>query len=154
MAANSEDEYDFLEKEEEEEEEIDFSNWKVASLDEAEAILRNKDTLEEEIVPIDFENELVIKLYIKELPVNEQLRLLETFMTFDKKTGDAKLKWLPYYAAVYTKMVKKTEPHITWKQARFYNKIFMRILMKYLPNPMEMTGDDVSGIPEQQRKNS
>ena len=154
MADESEDEYDYLEKEEKDEkEEIDYSQWKVASLGEAEAILRNTDMLEEHIVPIDHKNELVIKLYVRELPVNEQLRLLETFMTFDKKTGDAKLKWLPYYAEIYTKMVKKTEPPITWKQARFYNKIFMRILMKYLPNPMEMTGDDVSGISDMERKN-
>lgn len=137
-----------------EEEVIDYSNWNLASLKQAEAVFRIVDTPEEVIVPIDFEKKLFIKLYIRELPIDEQLRLLETFMTFDKKTGNAKLQWLPYYRSIYPKMVKKTEPPITWKQARFYNKKFMAILLEHLPNPMEMTGEEISGISEKDQKNS
>lgn len=112
------------------------SGWKPASSADVERLLRTDPTPVEHKVPIDEEGKIFITLWIKELPITEQLDMLELFMTFDK-AGNTRLKWKQYYAHAYTRMVVRTEPTIKWREARFFNKKFMNILMEYLPNPFE-----------------
>jgi len=127
--------------------------WIQATSDDVQRILRNKDTAVEHTIPIDEEGKIFIKMWIKEIPITEQLDLLELFMSFDKK-GETKLKWKQYYAHVFSRMVVKTEPSFKWKDARFFNKKFLKILMDYLPNPFEEDKVVPGQISETTRKNS
>lgn len=149
---NETEEEDILD--EEEEIEVDESKgWTQASSDDVKRLLGVSLTSDEHKVSIDDEGKIFITLFIKEIPITEQLDMLELFMTFDKK-GEAKLKWRQYYAHAYTRMVEKTIPTIKWKQARFYNKKFLKILMEYLPNPFEDEKIAPGGIDGDTRKNS
>lgn len=142
-----------MEKEEQKNiEEIDYSDWTQATREDLN-VLRIKTDPDEVIVPIDPVKKKFITLWIRELPIDEQLKLLEVFFAFDSKTGDAKLKWLAYYRNCYIKMVKKSEPNIPWKEARFFNKKFMKVLMKYLPNPLDLSDSQIGGISEKTAKN-
>lgn len=127
------------------------TGWKKATSDDVKRLLRNVETAIPHKISIDDEGKLFITLWIKELPIHEQLDMFELFMVFDK-TG-ARLKWRQYYASAYTRMVTKTEPPIKWKDARYYNKKFMKILMEYLPNPFEDEKLSPGGIDEDTRKN-
>lgn len=126
--------------------------WTPATSQDVEKYLGTPVTAIEHKVPIDEEAKIFITIWIKELPITEQLDMLELFMTFDKK-GEARLKWKKYYAHAFTRMVTKTEPSFRWKEARFFNKKFMKIIMEYLPNPFEDDNLSPGGIDEDTRKN-
>lgn len=128
------------------------AGWKKANSEDVQRLLKNVDTAVEHKISIDEEGKLFITLWIKELPITQQLDMMELFMTFDKK-GEAKLKWRQYYAHAYTQMVVKTEPVIKWKEARFFNKKFLKILMDYLPNPFEDEKMTPGQIDEDTQKN-
>ena len=139
---------------EDEEIEVDESKgWKQANSADVERLLNVSPKSVEHKVPIDDEGKIFITLFIRDLPITEQLDMLELFMTFDKK-GEAKLKWRQYYAHAYIRMVEKSIPNIKWKQARFYNKKFLKVLMDYLPNPFEDEKIVPGGIDGDTRKNS
>lgn len=141
-----------FEKTESPEESIDFSDWELATTKDLD-ILKVPLEPERVQVPLDFKTKKYINLYIRELTIDEQLRLLEEFFTFDSKTNEAKFKWLPYYRTLYLKMVKKTEPRIEWKEARFYGKKFLAILFRFLPHPFEIALEGPGGISELEEKN-
>ena len=133
--------------------EIDLSDWEQATHDDLK-VLEIPQEPEKIFVPIDYEKKKYVTLWIRELDIDSQLRLLEQFFTYDSKTNEAKFKWLPYYRTIYMQMVKKTEPRIEWKQARRYGKKFLAVLMKYLPSPFEMALEGPGGISEFEEKNS
>ncbi len=145
---------DVLDIEDDEEIEVpdESTGWKQASPEDVQRLLGTSPEAVPHKISIDDEGKIFITLWIRELPITEQLDMLELFMTFDKK-GEAKLKWRQYYAHAYTRMVKKTSPSMKWREARFYNKKFMRILMEYLPNPFEEENVSPGHISEDQKKN-
>lgn len=132
--------------------EIDWDEWEEAKagpkshdLD----ILRTPTTTTEIKVPIDFIKKKFILFYIRELTVEEQLKMREEFYQFDQKSGKLTMNFLNYYRNIFRKMVKSSKPKIDWKDARFYNKKFMRIVQTYLPSPFEI--EDI--ISENEEKN-
>lgn len=138
--------------EEEEEEELDMSDWDQASYEDLQ-ILRISREPEEVKVPIDFENKKYITLYISELPIEDQLTLMEEFITFDSKTNEAKIKFLQYYRKAWVRMVKRSKPPIKWNRAKQYGSKFLSILFDYLPNPFEALAEGAGGISEKEEKN-
>lgn len=137
---------------EEKQVEVDPDTWKLGTIKDVQKAFGTPKVEEEYLIPLDEENETYMKMYVIQLPLHEQLDLLERFMTFGKK-GEAKLKWRQYYASAYTKMVVRTEPPIPWKKGRFYNNKFMSVLRELLPYPMDIESN-ASGIKTKTRKNS
>lgn len=130
--------------------EIDFDDgWSEAKEKDLD-ILRTPIKTKSIKIPIDFKKKKYITFHIRELTTDEQLRMMEEFYQFDQKSGKASMKFLDFYRGVFTKMVKKTSPRITWKDGRLYNKRFVRILMKYLPSPFDLD----SSLDENESKNS
>lgn len=156
-----EDEDDFPEDEVDEEDEddeektpkkIDFTDWEEANPEDLQ-ILRVRREAEKVLVPLDFENKKYITLFITELPIEDQLTLMEEFITFDSKTNEAKIKFLAYYRKAWRRMVRHSQPKITWNRAKNYGTKFTSILFNYLPNPFEALGEGPGGISEKEEKN-
>jgi hypothetical protein len=156
---------DFVPDEEEDEdfeeeapEEIDLSEWGKATHEDLD-ILRVPEAPQLVKVPIDYQKKLYIVLWIKELTITDQLRLMEDFFELDagsrKKKRKTRIKFNLYdfYAKVWAKTVKKSEPRIKWQQAKRFGKAFYRILTDYMPNPFDMIGEGPEGLSELERKN-
>jgi len=127
---------------------LDFSDWEEASGKEAEALKASSAAVIVK-VPIDFENKKFITLYINDMTINDQLGLMEQFLSFDDK-GKMTLNMRKFYKAAWTKTVQKSSPPIKWKDVKYYKKAFYPYLKKILPNPFEMAEKDIGGVDEEE----
>lgn len=132
--------------------EIDWEDWTEArggpkshDLD----ILRTPETLQEIRIPIDYQKKKFVTFYIRELTTEEQLKMMEEFYQYHQKSGKATMNFLNFYRSIFRKMVKSTRPKIDWRDARFFNKRFLKILMEYLPSPFDLD----SKLDENEAKN-
>ena len=148
------DEFDYEEEIQKSEEE-DYSEYDIVNTDQMHELLSIPSEPIMHIVPLDHKRKLAMKFWVREATIDEQLRLLEVFFAFDQKSGEAKMKWLPYYREAYRKMVKRSEPTLTWKEAhRRYGAKFMQIVMKIIPSPFTLSDGNVGGVTEKEEKNS
>ncbi len=150
----TEDEEDEEDEDQDEEapEVIDFSNWEKASYEDL-AILRVPQEPTKVKVPIDPVKKKYVILAIQELTIEDQLRLMEDFFSVDSKSKSVKFNLLAYYKTTWIKTVKGSDPRITWKQAKYYGKRFLQILMDYLPNPFDLLDEGPAGLTELETKN-
>lgn len=139
-------------EEDEPEEELDMSDWEQAGYEDLNKLRISREA-EKVKVPIDFENKKYVTLFISELPIEDQLTLMEEFITFDSKTNEVKIKFLAYYRKAWAKMVKRSKPPIKWNRAKGYGSKFLSILFDYLPNPFEALSEGPGGISEKDEKN-
>lgn len=138
--------------EEKKEEKIDWDDgWSLAEGGKSHDldILKTPLQTTELKIPIDFENKKFVVFHIRELTTEEQLRMMEEFYQFHQKTGKATMNFLNFYRSIFRKMVKQTKPRIDWRDARLYNKRFLKILMNYLPSPFDIE----SSLDETETKN-
>lgn len=137
------------EEEETEEKEPDYSDWGTASLRDIKQELGTTKELKELIVPLP-EIKKVIKFYLRELSVSEQLKIIESFYQYDKE-GNPRMNYEAYYRNMYMKTVSKSTPPLKWREAKYLGNNFLKILLKYFPTPFEL--ETSMGMSEREKKN-
>lgn len=128
----------------------DYSDWDVASIKDLD-VLRIPTTPQEIIVPIDYKERKIVKLYIREPTIKQKFDLISKFYNPTSKDGK-QMDFYEFYKNAWILMVVDSAPRIRWKQAKYYNKIFMGILLKRLPNPLDVAMESSGDMPALDKK--
>ncbi len=128
----------------------DYSDWEVASIKDLD-VLRIPVTPQEIIVPINYLERKMVKLYIREPTIKQKFDLISKFYNPTAKDGKS-MDFYEFYKNAWILMVQNSEPLIKWKQAKYYNKIFMGILLKRLPNPLDVAMESSGDMPALDKK--
>lgn len=128
----------------------DYSDWEVASIKDLD-ILRIPTTPQEIIVPINYKERKMVKLYIREPTIKQKFDLISKFYNPTAKDGKS-MDFYEFYKNAWILMVVDSAPRIRWKQAKYYNKIFMGILLKRLPNPLDVAMESSGDMPALDKK--
>lgn len=136
---------DFLDDEEieeiiiEEKETRDLSDYRSASREELVGAIGRSVDAKEIVIPIDHVKKIALRIWMRELSVNEILMELESFYKQDKKTGEIIPQFRKYYAAMFNKIVERTEPPMVWKNAKKLGEKFLYIIFEHFPNPLKIS---------------
>jgi hypothetical protein len=156
------------EEESEEEEIIIDEEWTVAGKQDI-IELRPREKPRKVQIPINIEEKIYIELFIRDLNIDQQLALEESFATLSpgkgnkkgkrgrkEKSGSVKLNFREYYRLAYEKSVVKTNPPnlLKWKSIRYFSAksgVWDKIKDE-LPDPMS-SDSEIGNIDENEAGN-
>lgn len=145
------DEIDKREEQAKKEIKVDEDEWSLADEDDIKEI-RVRKISKVYLVPLDLEKQTYVKLFMRDASVEEQMAITEALLAFDEKKG-LRLDMRSYYKLIWNRLVTKTIPPIKFNEVRFFETKFGNRLLKYLPNPIELLGEQFSGVTREEEKN-
>jgi hypothetical protein len=137
---------------------VDQVKYKIAQKKDLDRLLRVPEEPEVFTLVLDEKENIIVELHVKQPTVIATQRLMESFVsTQKKKAGETedtvKFKLIAYYKAAWKEWVAHTNPKMGYRDIKYYHADFNQVLNEIFPSPFDLFKEGSIMIDEEEEKN-